>query len=84
MQTYKNSTKDTRRFTEVWMSLTPNQKEEIQYRITAARCAKTRQTIWNWTTGRTTPSPIIQETLASILTKFLGNKYSRDTLFPIV
>lgn len=75
--------RDLRAFPEVWGSLSKQEKEELTYQLIKDRCTVSRQTVWNWATGKTRPSsPIIRNAVASSVNKAVGLRVSGATLFP--
>ena len=83
MQNYKENQTDARTFPQIWVSLNPDQQDRLASRIYQKGCCKTRQTIWNWGTGRVQPSvPIVRTTVAQVVSATLGVTVQPHTLFP--
>ena len=73
---------DARTFSQIWGTLTQDQKSELSTKLYVAKCCSTPQTIWNWGTGRTRPSPLVRKEAASVVGRFLGSRVYGETLFP--
>lgn len=83
MQMYQEKTLETRSLPEIYGSLTNTQKEDLAYALVTARCTKTRQTIWNWCTGKTAPqSPLVRNEVAKCVGRIIGARVMPGTLFP--
>lgn len=67
---------------EIWAGLTPEQRDEVALRLYNAKCCRTRQTIFNWATGRTSPvEPLVKSGVAAVLSKYLGQTVIASSLF---
>ena len=73
---------DVRTFSEIWATLTQDNKSELSAKLYSAKCCATPQTIWNWGSGRTRPAPLVRKEVAKVVAKFLGSRVAGDTLFP--
>lgn len=83
MQMYQKENVETRSLPEIWGSLTSSQREDLAYSLVTARCTKTRQTIWNWTSGKTQPqSPLVRNEVAKCVGRIIGARVMPGTLFP--
>ncbi len=81
MQSKEIKTIDARTFPEIWESLSSVDRETLQYKlINALHC--TRQTIWNYSKGNTTPTHIVKKEVASVVSKMTGTKCHPNYLFP--
>ncbi len=81
---YNNNLTDARTFSEIWGSLTKDEKSDLASKFYAAKCCGTPQTIWNWGVGKTRPSLLAQKEIANVVSKFLGARVYGRTLFPSV
>jgi len=72
---------DTRTFSEICNSLTPDQWLVLRDRVmTRTRCSK--QTILNWKSGKTIPASILErEAISGIVNRVLGINTNHNTLF---
>lgn len=73
---------DERTFPEVWDSLKQDDKDALSLKLFQTKCCKSRQTVWNWATGKTRPIPLVRKEAAKVIAKFLGSRVAGDTLFP--
>lgn len=74
---------ETRTFTEIWKSLTAQEREDLQYSLMVAKVAKTRQAIFYWGTGQRTPGNVlVREKIALVISRKTGKKCTANTLFP--
>lgn len=80
---YTENQTDARTFPQIWASLTKYQRDDLSYSLLTAKCTKTRQTIWNWGSGRTMPNiPLVKEKVAQCVSRVIGLKTYGNTLFP--
>ena len=83
MQVYEKCDIETRTFPEIWASLSQGEREDLTLRLYAAKCCRTRQSIWEWGSGRVKPgAPLIRDAVAKTVSKFTGRKSTPQTLFP--
>ena len=79
----ENCDKETRTFPEIWGSLSSDERDDLAVKLFNAKCCRTRQSIWEWSTGRVSPNaPLIRETVAKTVSKFTGKKATPSILFP--
>lgn len=79
---YNNNLTDARTFSQIWESLTQEEKSELSTKLYSAKCCGTPQTIWNWGTGKTRPAPLVRKEIANVVGKFIGARVFGATLFP--
>ena len=83
MQSKETNPTDARTFPEIWASLTTDEREELHYQLMKSRCTTTRQTVWNWASGKKRPfSVLISNEIAKCVTKVTGKRVIAATLFP--
>lgn len=83
MQSKETKSIDARTFCVLWSTMTKTERDDVSYEILKTRACKSRQTIWNWATGKTSPmQPLIQETASKCINKVLGINTTPRTLFP--
>jgi len=83
MQVYEKSTTNTKTFPQIWETLTPGEKDDLCIKFYQRKCAKSRQGVWFWAKGMRKPqNPLVRDTIADIVSKFIGEKCFADTLFP--
>lgn len=74
---------DKRTFPEIWATLTENEKDDLSLSIMQSKACKTRQTLWNWGTGRVTPSNgAIKNAISKCVGSVLKIKTHPNVLFP--
>lgn len=84
MDTNKNKAKqiDARPFGEIYTEMGVLQKRELFRQFHLKNICSTRQSLWNWATGKATPAPIVAEAVAKVLGNFIGKSVYVRTLFP--
>ena len=83
MQRYNENQTDARTFSEIWKSLTEEEREDIAVAVYSSRCCLSRQCLWNWGNGVRRPQGYpVREKLAQIVSKRLNIKVTAKTLFP--
>ena len=83
MQIRQKNPTGARTFPEIWASLTADEREELHYQLIKSRCTTTRQTVWNWASGKKRPfSVLISNEIAKCVTKVTGKRVIANTLFP--
>lgn len=84
MDTIKNNTKqiDPRSFGEIYSELGVLQKRELFRQFHLKNICSTRQSLWNWATGKATPAPLVAEAVAKTLGNYIGKSVYVRTLFP--
>lgn len=83
MQSKENKSVDTRTFCVLWSTMTKRERDDVSYEILMAKACMSRQTIWNWATGKTMPiQPLVQELASKCINKVLGINTNPRTLFP--
>lgn len=84
MQSKENKIIDARPFVEIYANLSEPQRRELNRKCVIANLYSTRQTLWNWGTGKTQPgNALIGKSFAGILSRFLGCTVYFKTLFPL-
>lgn len=84
MQMYQKDSIDARDLPTIWAGLSAGEQEELYYALLTAKCAKTRQAIWNWMNGKRRPtSPIVRDEVARRVSKVIGARCVSATLFPV-
>ena len=70
-------------FPEVWGSLEKDQKEAVTRQLIVDGWTLSRQTVWNWGTGKWKPrTSAIRKGVTNSINKALGVKYLSTNLFP--
>lgn len=74
---------ETRTFPQIWDSLSQDERDDLTLRLYAAKCCRTRQSIWEWASGKGQPGAmLVRDTVAKTVSKFIGRKSTPQTLFP--
>lgn len=74
---------DTRNFVEIYGDLCKKEKSLLYLALLAKSVVTSRQAIWMWSKGKTTPHITKQNLVAKELAKVTGYKYEPKTLFPL-
>ncbi len=83
MQMSEKNLIDARSFQEIWKSLSEIQRQDLSFRLQRMECKVSRQTIYNWATGHTTPTLApYRDGAAKVISRWLGVKVYPHTLFP--
>lgn len=69
-------------FPELWGFLKQDDRDALSIKLFQTKCCKSRQTVWNWATGKTRPIPLVRKEAAKVIAKFIGKRVAGDTLFP--
>ena len=74
---------DSRTFPALWNDLTKPQQELLGYQLIRKGCTTTRQTVWNWATGKSRPATAIsRNSVVKVIENSLGIRTYAETLFP--
>lgn len=73
---------DNRSFQQLWKELTRMQKATLQFALIKSRCCTTRQTVWNWATGKKRPVVAAQKEVARVTGLVVGKRQNPEILFP--
>ena len=82
MQSKENNPIDTRSFPEIFNHLTKSQQQDLTIRLYNAKACTVRQTIFKWAHGTIPGNGAVRDTVAKVVSKFIGTKTPSDTLFP--
>lgn len=84
MDNNKNKAKDidARTFGEIYSQMTVNERRELFRQFFLKHICSSRQTMWNWTTGKVIPQPLIAESAAKVVGNLINKSVTARTLFP--
>lgn len=82
MKDSNNISTNTKSFQEIWATLSTAERDELSIKFFQKKCCKTRQTVWNWGAGATTPHPLVRDAVCALVSKAIGQKCFSNTLFP--
>lgn len=74
---------DSRAFPEIWKGLSLREKEDVTRQLISDGCTLSRQTVWNWASGKWQPrTSAMRRLVASSVGKATGLRVVSQTLFP--
>lgn len=75
--------RDLRTLPEIWGTLTKDQKDDVARKLIADGWTISRQTVWNWATGKWKPRTLaMRNGVAASIGSALGVRVFGKTLFP--
>lgn len=80
---YKEDGIDARPFREIYGKGDEELRKQLRKKLIESGCAGTPQTVNNWGRGDTTPHPLIQKTVAKVVSKEIKKRTLASTLFPV-